>query len=142
MYKLKYIIWIITLTILLIQGCNSNNQNILINEDTPIGDSTNKDIYLKSEILNNAIKIEWNSYKNVKKYRLEYGPKDFGFIESVTLSSHDICYTIEDIEPNTIYMVKLTIIYNGNIVAISKFLQIKTAKSNDIQYQKDDGPKL
>jgi len=147
MYKKIFILIILILFI----GCgggssssDTTDTNTTDTNTTDINDTTNTitsySVSINVHFIdNNAIEIYWMADNNVKSYTLQYGTEEDGLSNNINLDENTSRYSFDDLEPDTVYMFRLLIVYTNGKKTYSNVLEVKTASDNML-VKSDIGP--
>lgn len=134
----KKIVFIIS-TMVILGGCGEDET---FKTEESIKTAPNySSINIKSKISDNKIDVYWDFNNNVKSYLLEFGSKENGFNEKITLKSDVTNYKITNLEYNQVYIFKLTALFTDVDKKESKVIQVKIASKDDLS-QVDNGPQF
>jgi len=130
---------IVTISFLFI-GCGGGDSSLSQTADVSSAQISAKTI-LNSNISknNDYIEVYWDANKDAESYILEYGEKDTGLSESVTLDKDTTRYKVEGLDSDTIYIFRLTTVLNDNTKIYSDTLEVKTGTTDKI-VKSDNGP--
>jgi len=133
----RYIIITITaFAILFMGGCGDRT-----NSNTESMDVETSLSSVRVKPTDNTIEIYWDYSDGVKGYILEFGEKNRGLEESVTLSADTTSYKAVNLQEDTNYIFRLTTLFKDDTKRYSDILQAKTSTQNKI-YQSDEGAKI
>jgi len=118
-------------------GCGSSGV-----DDTA---DTKSSVVLQKTVLNadisdeNSLEVYWSAQEGVKYYILEYGAKDSGFTDSITLNDNVTRYKIDNLQNGEVYIFRLTEVFENGEKKTSDVFEAKTGTSEEIT-NSDSGP--
>ena len=142
--KFRYLFMIITVFIIFIMtGCGNGEESSQIGPITPTTTTTAISVSaeIKTKIDNNTIKVYWKFNEDVNAYILEYGTKKNGFSNQITLDKYTTDYKVSNLQNDTIYIFRVTSVFEDASQSVSNTIEVKTATTNQL-IQNDSGPKI
>ena len=135
----RYIIITITaFAILFMSGCEEKNHTSKIEGNIDEIDVVTSISSTRLKPMGNSVEIYWSYSEDVSSYILEYGTKEGGLDESITLSGDTLSYKVINLDEDTSYIFRLTTIFKDDTKIHSDILEAKTSTVHKIQ-QSDEG---
>lgn len=140
--RFRYLFMIITVFIIFIMtGCGDGEESSQIGPISTTTPAISVSAEIKTKIDDNTIEVYWKFNEDVNSYILEYGSKEDGFTNQITLDKQTTEYKVSDLQNDTIYIFRVTSVFDDGSQSVSNTIEVKTATLNQL-IQNDSGPKI
>jgi hypothetical protein len=138
----KYILVITAIFVFFIMGCNGGGDSSKTEKsiEMPETPSVSQSMEIKTKVKDATVEVYWKFNENVKSYILDFGDKESGLNEHISLDRKTTHYKMSNLVEGETYLFRLvSIFYNGKL-STSKVIEAKIGKKDRL-LQIDNGPK-